>query len=63
MLAEYLMKTINDLKELSRAFPGMKNELSVTIPGFIADKGPNMQAALALLESEQGILRFRCQAH
>ena len=35
MLAEHLMKTLNGLKELS-----------VTIPGFFADKGPNMQAAL-----------------
>ena len=46
------MKTINELKELS-----------VTVPGVIADNGTNAQAALASLESEEGILRFRCQAH
>ena len=52
VLAEHLMKTINDL-----------NELAVTVPGVIADNGANMQATLASLESEQRVLPFRCQAH
>ena len=42
MLAEHLMKTLYDLKELS-----------VTVPGVNADNGPNMQATLASLQSEQ----------